>query len=412
MVDRKGRGPRILFLTSNYPRWTNDTTTPFVHALAVNLIDRGWNVTVLAPHAPGAARAEILDGVTVHRFRYAIPESAQTVCYGGGALVNLRESRRTKAAVPALVFSEWIATLRLLRLGVDLIHSHWILPQGLVASTAPYRKAPRVLSVHGGDVFGLRGRVLDRFSRYALCHSDQVTVNSSATERAVRRIAGDRACVKRVPMGVDLSRKPRPDEVEHIRGQFKSGKGPLLVFLGRVVEEKGVEDIVRATSMLACDLPDISTVIAGTGQHVERVRRLARELDVDDRVHLPGWVDPVSVPSWFAAADLALAPSRVGPDGWTEGQGLSIIEAMATGTPVVATTTGGIPDTITDGDTGVLVPPADPEALAAAVRRLVSSPALITSMGNRGSQLAHARFDSSIAADQFSDIYRQLLDAS
>lgn len=412
MTNPGGRDKRVLFLTSNYPRWANDTTTPFVHDLAVNLIDRGWDVRVLAPHAPEAARNEIIDGVAVRRFRYAVPESAQTVCYGGGALVNIRSSRRNRAKVPALILSEWMATVRSLLLGVDLIHSHWILPQGLVASTAPYPKVPRVLTVHGGDAFGLRGQLLDKFSRYALRHSDRVTVNSSATEQAVRMIMGERPSVERVPMGVDLSRKPDPNEVQRVRQRFRSGNGPLLVFLGRVVEEKGVEDIVRATSVLARDLPDVSTVIAGTGQHAERVRRLADEINIGRRIHLPGWVDPLNVPSWFAAADVVLAPSRIGPDGWTEGQGLSIIEAMAVGAPVVATRTGGIPDTIVDGDTGVLVPPAEPPALAAAVGALIRRPDLAATMGQRASQAVHSRFDGSIVADRFSGLYRQLLDSS
>jgi glycosyltransferase involved in cell wall biosynthesis len=405
-------GRRVLFLTSNYPRWIDDTTTPFVHDLAVGLVEEGWGVTVLAPHDPGAARHEVMDGVAVYRFRYAVPDRAQTVCYRGGALINIRGSGLNKAKVPGLVMSEWIATARLLARGADLLHSHWILPQGFVGSTTPHRRVPRVLSVHGGDVFGLRGRVVDRFSRYALRHSDQVTVNSSATEQAVRLISGNRAMVKRVPMGVDLSRKPRRRVVHDIRQQFRSGDGPLLVFLGRVVEEKGVEDVVRAISLLALDMPDVSAVVAGTGQYFDRARRLASDLNITGRIHFPGWVDPLQVPSWFAAADVVLAPSRVGPDGWMEGQGLSIIEAMSVGTPVVSTRTGGIPDTITDEDTGLLVPPADPSALVTAVKRLVSQPALAAKIGERASQAVHARFDRSIAANRFTSIYEHLLAAS
>src|SRR5262249_1038523 len=148
----------------------------------------------------------------------------------------------------------------------DLIHAHWILPQGFVAATTGPRPARRVLTVHGGDVFGLRGRILDAFSRYALCHSDQVTVNSSATEAAVRRIADRRATIARIPIGVGLSRRPRGDVVRSVRQRYGVGAGPLLVFVGRVVEEKGVEDIVHAVARLTPGLPDVSAVIAGTGQ--------------------------------------------------------------------------------------------------------------------------------------------------
>ena len=287
-------------------------------------------------------RTETLDGVSVRRFRYLLPEAAQTVCYGGGALVNLRASRATKLKVPALVLAEWAATGRALFRSVDLVHAHWILPQGFVAATTPFPRIPRVLTVHGGDVTGLRGGVLDRFSAFTLRRVDHVTVNSSATEDAVRDIVGDQATISRVSMGVDFSREPRPELVRHIRDRYRRGSGPLLGFVGRVIEEKGVEDIVEATALLSAEHPDVSAFIAGAGQHTDRVRARAAEMGVSERVHFPGWIDSADVPSWFAAADVVLAPSRIGTDGWTEAQGLSIIEAMAVGRPVVATDTGGI----------------------------------------------------------------------
>jgi glycosyltransferase involved in cell wall biosynthesis len=398
-------------LTSNYPRWPGDTTTPFIHQLAVDLASRDWDVTVLAPHAAGAAHRETLEGITIRRFRYFVPERAQTVCYGGGALVNIRESRLTTAKLPALVLSEWAATTRALASRVDVLHAHWTLPQGFVAVTTPFRRIPRVLTVHGGDVFGLRGGILDRFSAFALRRSDEVTVNSLATEEAVREIAGSHIRVSQVPIGVDLSRTPRPELVRAVRDRYRTQDGPLLVFVGRIVEEKGVEDVVHAAALLTADFPGISAVIAGAGQHAERVRVLAAELGLAERVHLPGWLDSADVPSWFAAADVVLAPSRIGRDGWTEGQGLSIIEAMASGRPVVATRTGGIPETITDGQTGLLVRPSDPAAVAGAVRLLVESPELASAIARRGSDSVRTRFDRSVTAGRFDGIYRAQLES-
>ena len=398
----------VLFLTSTYPRWANDTTTPFVHHLAEDLQRLGWAVTVLAPHSPGAATLETLDGVSVRRFRYLWPEAAQTVCYGGGALVNMRGSRATKLKVPALVLAEWAATARALVRPVDLVHAHWTLPQGFVAASTPFPKIPRVLTVHGGDVSGLRGGVLDRFSAFALRRVDHVTVNSSATETAVREIAGNGVTISRVSMGVDFSREPRVELVRQVRDRYRGGSGPLVGFVGRVIEEKGVEDIVDAIALLAAERPDVSAFIAGAGQHTDRVRARAAELGVTERVHLPGWIDSADIPSWFAAADVVVAPSRIGPDGWTEGQGLSIIEAMAARRPVVATDTGGIPETITDGTTGLLVPPEDPHALAAAIGKLVASPEWATDLAERGAESVRARFDRSVTAHRFADLYEDL----
>src|SRR6185437_6645666 len=92
----------VLVVTSNFPRWKGDSVTPFVLHLVQGLQAVGWRVGVLAPHAEGAAIHEIIDGVRVDRFRYMWPASQETVCYGGGALVNLRQksSRPCEAAGP------------------------------------------------------------------------------------------------------------------------------------------------------------------------------------------------------------------------------------------------------------------------------------------------------------------------
>lgn len=404
MTGRAGSGRRILFVTSNYPRWKNDTTTPFVHDLAAALVARDWDVTVLAPHAPGAARREGIDGVKVHRFRYMLPTSAQTICYGGGALVNLQESRWTKAKLPALVAAEWAATTRRLVAGVDLVHAHWALPQGFVAATTPLRAAPRVLTVHGSDVNTLRGSVVDRFTRYALRRADRVTVGSPATELVVRELAGAGVRLLRAPIGINTLRRPRPALVSELRQRYRRGDGPLLVYVGRVVVEKGVEDIVRAVAALSADLPGLSAVVAGTGQHLERVRQLAASLGVGDRLYLPGWVPPEEVPSWFAAGDVAVAPSRV-----AEGQGLAVIEAMAAERAVIATPMGGLADTVEDGVTGRMVSPGDSADLADAIARMAADPLGTAEMGRRAAASVTDRFGWEASVDRFESLYEELL---
>jgi len=105
--------------------------------------------------------------------------------------------------------------------GVDLVHAHRVLTQGFVAATTPFRGVSRVLTADGGDVFGLRGGVLDRFASRALRLADRVTVNSAATEAAVREISGGRAAISRVPIGVDLGRTARPALVNQLRVTYR-----------------------------------------------------------------------------------------------------------------------------------------------------------------------------------------------
>ncbi len=401
---------RLLVVTSNYPRWAGDSTTPFVLDLTRALADRGWAADVLAPHAPGAAREEALGDIPVHRFRYLWPESAQTVCYQGGALVNLRQARSNLLKLPALVGAEWAAVRHRLRRGAyDAVHAHWVLPQGLVGVLAT-RKVPVVVTVHGGDVFALDRAPMRVAKRLAFRRAAAVTVNSSATERAVLEL-GRPSRLERIPMGIDVNASAGGDAVEALRAAHRAGAGPLLALVGRVVAEKGVFDLLQAVVRLRGELPDVRAVVLGEGQDRAAAQARADELGIADRVHFAGWVDPADVPAWLAAADVVVAPSRRAPDGWTEAQGLSIVEAMAARRPVVASDSGGIGDAVEDEVTGLLIGEGRPDELAAAVRRLHRDPALAARLAEAGRQRAVHRFSGDASADAFASLFSDLAES-
>lgn len=410
VLDRApGPRPRLLMLTSNFPRWTGDSTTPFVLHLAQDLQALGWDVDVLAPHTEGAATSEVLDKVAVERFRYLWPVRAQTVCYGGGALVNLRERRSNLVKLPALVGAEWAAAAwRLRRRRYDAVQSHWILPQGFVGSLLPAR-VPHVVTIHGGDIFGLQGGALARAKRFALEHASAVTANSSVTEQAAWDLAPKMRRCERIPTGAEIDIAPDLALVANLRAQFRRGDGPLLGFVGRVVEEKGYEDFLLAIAALVDDSPDVTGMVVGQGQHRGAAEKLAADLGIADRVAFVGWVDSVAVPSHLAACDVFVAPSRRGRDGWIEAQGLSVIEALAAGVPAVAARCGGIVDTIDDGATGLLVDERSPEQITAAVRRLCSDPDLAARLAAAGPRVARERFGRSASATAFDALLRSLV---
>jgi glycosyltransferase involved in cell wall biosynthesis len=367
---------RLLVLTSTWPRWPGDATTTFVRDLTVRLAALGWDPTVLAPHDPGASRREADGGVDVHRFRYLWPASAQTVCYGSGALANLRGRPLQLAKVPALVAAEQVVTMRAVRrLRPAVVHAHWLIPQGFVATMVPGRPSPpTVVTVHGGDVFALDVPGVRAAKRVALRRAAAVTVNSSATERAVLDLGADPDRLHRIPMGVDVDRPADPERVASIRADHRRDDGPLCVLVGRVLAEKGVFDLVDAVAAARAEGRTITAAVVGEGKDRAAAEQRAARLGVADLISFVGWVDGADVPSWLASADVVVAPSRTSTEGWVEAQGLAIVEAMAAERPIVATRTGGIADAITDGETGVLVDEGDPGALAAAVLALHDEP--------------------------------------
>ena len=401
----------VLFVTSSYPRWRDDATAPFIHHLAQDLRSLGWDVRVLAPHAPGAARDEVLDGVPVHRFRYLWPESLETVCYDGGALVKLRANRWLLLRVPFLVVAQWLAVIcQLLRHRVALVHAHWLLPQGLTAGLAAAMfGCRRLATVHGSDVFALRGAVSRAFKRVAIRLADVVTVNSRATQRAVAELSPAARAIERIPMGAIA---PQAAEVPGAtRVPARAGTGPMLVFVGRLIPEKGVADLIEAVQQLRRTLPSVTALIVGDGPSRGELEQQAHDLGVADSIRFLGWLSQHDVQQLLRTVDMFVGPSRPGADGTLEAQGLAIAEAMLAGIPVIATAIGGIPDAIRHDETGLLVEPASPTQLAGAVRRLVDDASLAARLAREGRALAMREFTRQVCAERFSTLYRRLVPA-
>jgi phosphatidyl-myo-inositol dimannoside synthase len=413
-MPTSGHKGRVLCVTSNFPRWAGDSTTPFVLNMAEDLQAQGWQVDVLAPHAPGAAKRETLRGVNVERFQYTLPQSWQTVCYQGGAMVNLRKRPAEKLKLPMLVGAELVAVARrLLTRNYDILNSHWILPQGFTGMLATrLSRVPHVITVHGGDIFSLQSPLMTRLKRAALQSAQAVTVNSSFTESATLGVEPRINALHRIPMGVDASPLSAAETTlaEQLRARYRHGNGPLLIFLGRLVEEKGCEDAIRALNLLADSNPDARLLVLGEGQDRPALEQLTHSLELQDKVHFVGWVDPGEVRAYLAAADCFLGPSRTARDGWVEAQGLTFLEAMAAGTPVVASRLGGIVDSVRHDHTGLLVDEQSPQQLAAAIRRLAVQPQLADTFADNARDMLQQTFSRQASAAAFSELFEQLRD--
>jgi len=403
-VGRSSLG-RILFLSSNFPRWENDATTPFILDLAQDLQRLGWSIDVLVPHAPGAATDETIGGIHVERFRYFWPETQQTICYGGGALANLRNNPADKLKLPCLVMCEWAALRRRLRRGdYDLLHSHWILPQGFVAAlAAPMAGIPHVATIHGSDVFALNNPILNRLKAFALRRADAVTANSSATRRAGLELAPDLARLQTIPMGVSDQRAPDPGRVASLRAQYRKKDGPLLLFAGRLVFEKGLDDLIVAMDVLTQSLPSSTALLIGDGPDRAALETELKRRGLDDRVGFAGWVPSDTLTDYYAAGDIIVAPSRF------EAQGLAIAEAMLAGRAVIATDVGGVGDTVHHEQTGLLVRERSPDEIAAAVLRLHGDRDLALRLAAAGRAYVKANLMRSQTAAAFGELFKATL---
>ncbi|HSY28093.1 MAG TPA: glycosyltransferase, partial [Burkholderiaceae bacterium] len=233
--------PQVLVLTSTFPRWEGDREPPFVFELSKRLT-KDFDVCVLAPHAPGAQHEEVLAGIKVVRFRYFFT-NGQTLAYNGGILANLKRQRWNYFLIPFFILSEFLCLWRLLRTAqIDVIHAHWLIPQGLVAIAARAfsRRSPLIVCTsHGGDLFGLSGKFLTKIKRIIINRIDKFTVVSQAMRDYAYRMT-TRRDVEVIPMGVDLVKQFTPGDSHDMRDQH------TILFVGRLVEKKGVRYLILA----------------------------------------------------------------------------------------------------------------------------------------------------------------------
>ncbi|MGB0713545.1 MAG: glycosyltransferase, partial [Gammaproteobacteria bacterium] len=274
--------PKVLVLASTFPRWNGDRQPRFVLDLCKGLADR-FDILVLAPHAPGAALAETLEGIPVRRFRYWIPRW-QSLAYGGGMLEQVRGNPLRLLQLPFLLSALILATRRALADdGHSLIHAHWIIPQG-VAAAAVRGRTPLVCTAHGADAFGLRAKPFLALKRWVLGRSTALTVVSEAIASQLRPLLPHPMDTPVMPMGADLRDTFTPDESVE--------REPMrLVFAGRMVEKKGVEVLLRALPAVLDKHPGIRLHIVGTGPREATLRTRATDLGLEARVVFHGALD-------------------------------------------------------------------------------------------------------------------------
>jgi glycosyltransferase involved in cell wall biosynthesis len=342
----------------------------------------------------------------VVRFRYLWPDRAQQLA-DGAILPNLRRNRWLWLQVPPFMLAELIAAWRYARqTECDVIHAHWVIPQGVIALALRLTlRRPILVTSHGADLYALRGRFSEALKRRVLGHADATTAVSRSLRQEQVRLgaAPERTAV--VPMGVDRQRF-RPDaRSEEVRARLNPD-GAALLFVGRLAEKKGARFAIEAMPRILADRPSARLTIAGDGPDRSMLEALTTRLQLTGHVQFLGPVSHAELPALYASADLTLVPSVRAADGDTEAYGLVIAEAMACGCPVIASDVGGVSDLVVDGATGLLVQERDATALAAAVLRLLADPALrdwVTAGGLRRAR----EVDRAPMAEQ----YRRILEA-
>ena len=329
--------PQILVLASTYPRWSGDHEPGFVHELARRLVE-DFHVVVLCPHAAGAAVTESMDGVEVVRYRYA-PACLETLVNNGGIVTNLRSNRWKLLLVPGFVLMQAFHAWKLSRKRhIHVVHAHWLLPQGLIAALLG---TPFLVTSHGADLYALRSRPLQLLKRLVLRKAYAATVVSSPMQQAASEMGGDLGKISVLPMGVDMNGRFIPNaHVQRSRNE--------LLFVGRLVEKKGLRHLLKALPAVASARPDITLTIVGFGPEETALKTLAAELNLQKIVNFVGAVTQQDLPEFYQRAALFVAPFVKADSGDQEGLGLVLVEAVSCGCPVLAGNVSAVSDILAE----------------------------------------------------------------
>lgn len=387
-------------LTSTFPRWPGDKEPAFVYDLSRRLADR-FVVTVLAPRAPGSLEQEAMEGLNVRRFGYFIKRWENLATHGGGILNRLRANPFNFLLVPPLLLGQLLALVRLLRQDpIDLIHAHWLIPQGLVALIGCRLvglSIPVITTSHGGDLYALKGAPMQRLKTWVMANSRHLTVVSAAMRSRVigMGLAPDRISV--ISMGVDLRCRFTPDP--------NTRRDPAsLLFVGRLVEKKGLRVLIEALPRVIERHPEMVLTIAGAGPLELEIKRLAADLGVIDHCRFLGMVAQEDLPPLMRRASVLVVPFLIAKGGDQEGLGLVSVEAAGCECPVIAGNVPAVRDVIADGETGILVPPGDPVALAASIAELLADPDRRIRLGRAARTYCLGRFDWETIAERYGEL--------
>jgi glycosyltransferase involved in cell wall biosynthesis len=398
----------VVMVTTSYPRFPGDSVGTFMEPIARSVAERGHEVHIVAPWHPLVARGAEEDGVHFHFYRYAPVRGLNVFGYAAAMRADVSVRGAAYAAAPLALAAGWRAARQVARRrNATVMHGHWVIPGGVTAALAA-PGLPLVISLHGSDVYVAETLAPARAAaRYAFRRAGFVTACSDDLGRRAVGIGADPARLETVPYGVDTTRF-RPDSSRRAATRASAGIGadvPLALAAGRLVRKKGFEYLIDALP----HAPGIVLAIAGDGTLAGELRARAQSAGVAERVRFLGNQTQDGVAEWLMAADIAVVPSVRDDSGNVDGLPNVVLEALASGTPLITTLAGGIGAVVEDGKTALVVPERDVAAIAAALVRLQADERSRAGLGDAARALVEARFGWSRVAERFEEAYGRAL---
>ena len=301
-----------------------------------------------------------------------------------------------------LRWAKWLTSRR--APAFDVIHCGNIRPVGYAVRWTNRRLGiPYLVYVNGGDL--LRERKKSERSSIKRMSARSILGNAAgivATSKWVADLSADVMVevgvndpppIAALDLGTDPVRFNPSRDTGALRRRWNVGQSALIITVARLVPHKGQDMGIRALASLSRDFPQLRYIMVGEGHDEQRLRRLARELCVDDKVAFVGAMRDDELPEAYATSTIYLGASRVDKEINVEGFGISFLEAAASCIPSVAGDSGGVRSAVRDGETGIVVPPTEPDAIADAIRTLLVNPERREQMGRAARRAVETHYN-------------------
>lgn len=377
----------MLFVTHNFPRTSGDAAGGFLLDLAQALAGVDVSVEVIAPHARGLPERDIVDGIHVQRVRYG-NDADETLAYTGTMAEQVKASTRGKRAMVRMIGALRRATRHRLASGdIDVVHAHWWFPSALaIGRTAIRSRVPMVVTSHGSDARMATGMTASLAS-FALGRAAGVTTVSHWLAQRLRLLTA--APITVAPMPADVMRFTHQAAIRSTPAR--------LLFVGRLNAQKNPALLLRALAQLP---EDIHLDVVGDGPESGMLHALSAQLGIAHRVAWHGHQQRDAMPVFYAQASCTLVPSR------DEGFGMVAAESLLCETPVVASNSGGLPDIVRTGVSGVLLDTVDDAARwSAAIRDVITDPVTRATLGAAGRTDMMALVSPRAVAERYRSVY-------
>ena len=368
---------RIGYVLKRFPRYSETfvVTEVLAHEAA------GWEVEIFSLRPPNDTHFQDLLARVRAPVRYLPSEGTRPADFWAALQEASRLSRAAWAVLDAArgeaagdVHQALVLAVEARRRGIPHLHAHFATSAATVARlAAAMAGVPFTFTAHAKDIYHETVRPDDL--RRKLTDAAAVLTVSDFNLAYLRDTYGPAASgVRRVYNGLDLDRFPYRDP---------RVRAPRVVAVGRLDEKKGFDVLVEAAGLLAARGASFGVDIVGAGELQEALERQIALRGLGDRVRMVGPRPQAEIVRMVAEAAAFAAPCVVGRDGNRDGLPTTLLEAMALGTPCVSTDVTGIPEILRDGETGLVVPQNDPDALAGALERLLARPELRVSLAAR-----------------------------